>query len=121
MSEASRELIWMTNLLKAMDFEIAIPSLWNDNMAALELVKNPVHHERAKHIDVKYHFVREKWMAKYFQLNYVKSSENVADIFTKPLARSIFKNIRCKLNIGNCLSSGSVETYDEQPLVHIRK
>ena len=58
-----------------------------DNMGAMDLCKNPVHHQRSKHIDIKYHFIRSKVLDESFVLKYVPSKENIADIFTKPCTR----------------------------------
>ncbi|XP_066926784.1 uncharacterized protein [Clytia hemisphaerica] len=56
----------------------------NDNQGALALVKNPVKHTKAKHIDIRYHFIRECYDEGSILLDYVPSGDNVADIFTKP-------------------------------------
>ena len=58
-----------------------------DNMGAIDLGKNPVHHQRTKHVDIKYHFIRSKIQDGTVVLKYVPSKENVADIFTKPSTR----------------------------------
>ena len=55
-----------------------------DNMGTIDLSKNPVHHQRSKHIDTRFHFVRFKIADGSVQLQYVPSKENIADIFTKP-------------------------------------
>lgn len=51
-------------------------------------------HERSKHIDTKYHFVRERVASKEVQLSYVKFQDQVADIFTKPLKFETLKTLR---------------------------
>ena len=61
--------------------------LYADNQGALDLVKNPVNHQRTKHIDVKHHFVREKLMAGVVDYQFVHSEDNIADCFTKPLPK----------------------------------
>ena len=58
-----------------------------DNMGAIDLSKNPVHHQRTKHVDIKYHFIRSKVQDGTIVLRYVPSKENMADIFTKPCTR----------------------------------
>lgn len=65
-----------------------------DNQSAIRLVKNPEFHKRTKHIDVRYHFIREKYEAGMFELTYVSSDEQLADIFTKPLPRRRFELLR---------------------------
>lgn len=65
-----------------------------DNQSAIRLIKNPEFHKRTKHIDVRYHFIREKYEENVFRLNYVSSDEQLADIFTKALPKSRFELLR---------------------------
>ena len=60
--------------------------LFVDNQGAIALAKNPVHHQRSKHIDIRYHFIRFDVEEGIVILEYVPSSENYADLFTKPLS-----------------------------------
>jgi hypothetical protein len=62
-------------------------TLYCDNQGALALAKNPVQHQRSKHIDIRYHFIRDEVQKGTIQLIYVPSEQNVADIFTKPATR----------------------------------
>jgi len=55
-----------------------------DNQGAIALSKNPIKHSKAKHIDIRYHFVRECHEKGLLELKYVPSNSNFADIFTKP-------------------------------------
>jgi hypothetical protein len=61
--------------------------IFADNQGAIKLSKNPQHHNRTKHIDVKYHFIRESWQKGLIQLVYIPTGEMVADILTKSLPR----------------------------------
>ena len=63
-------------------------ALYVDNQGAIALAENPVHHERSKHIDVRYHFIRSEVDAGIVKLLYVPSEENIADLFTKPLSKN---------------------------------
>ncbi|CAL4070928.1 unnamed protein product, partial [Meganyctiphanes norvegica] len=60
--------------------------LYADNQGAIALAKNPVHHQRTKHIDIKYHFIRFAIEEGIIDLQYIPSGENIADQFTKPLS-----------------------------------
>lgn len=74
-----------------------------DNQGAIALAKNPVYHQRSKHMDIKYHFIRSQVDNENVKLVYVPSDENVADMFTKPLPKSkLFKFgvVRGKLALG---------------------
>ena len=62
-----------------------------DNQGAIALAKNPVYHQRSKHIDIRYHYIRLEVQNKNVELIYVPSSDNVADIFTKPVTKRSLK------------------------------
>ena len=62
--------------------------LYVDNQGAIELAKNPVYHQRTKHIDIRYHFIRSKVDEKSIILHYIPTVENVADMFTKPVSKA---------------------------------
>ena len=64
------------------------PKLFIDNQSAIRLIKNPEFHKKTKHIDVCYHFIREKYTEKFFEIEYVSTDEQLADILTKPLVKT---------------------------------
>lgn len=101
-AEAVKELIWLKRLLSEIAPDIEqIPRFYMDNQSAIKIVKNPEFHKRTKHIEVRYHFIREKYERKEFLLEYVSSNEQLADVFTKALARNKFEFFRNKMNIVN--------------------
>lgn len=57
-----------------------------DNQGAILLSKNPVFHQRSKHIDIRYHYIRDEICKGNISIFYVQSSDNVADVFTKPVS-----------------------------------
>lgn len=98
-SGAVKELIWLRNLLSEILDEDAKFKMHMDNQSAIRLVKNPEFHKRSKHIDVRYHFVREKFEEKQFDLEYIQTKEMIADVFTKALPSNQFNFFRTKLGV----------------------
>ena len=68
------------NIAKATD-------IYCDNQSAILLSKNPVQHQRSKHIDIRYHFIRSEILSKTVNVKYVTSEENLSDLLTKPITR----------------------------------
>jgi hypothetical protein len=94
-----REVIFLRQLLGELGYEQSTTQIYEDNQACISMAENPVQHSRTKHIDVRYHFVREKVNLKEVKINYVESKENVADILTKGLERPAFKYLSSKLGM----------------------
>lgn len=99
-SEAVKEVIWLRRL-----FDELIPGQNNDvkfymdNMGAVRLVKNPEFHKRTKHIDVRYHFIRQKYKERLFTLEHISTNEMIADICTKALPKVRFQYLRSLMGI----------------------
>ena len=72
-----------------------------DNTAAKSLSENPVHHSRSKHIDVRYHFLRDNVAKGTVMIDYVQTEDQIADIFTKPLDAERFRKLRFCLGLVN--------------------
>jgi hypothetical protein len=70
-----------------------------DNKSAIALAKNPVHHDRTKHIDVKYHYIRWCVEEGLVDLLYVTTQDQLADALTKALGRVRFIELRQKLGV----------------------
>ena len=86
MAQTTCEIIWIHQLLCEVGMKCTMPAkLWCDNQAALHIAANPVYHERTKHIEVDCHFIREKIEENLVYTGYVKTGEQLGDIFTKAL------------------------------------
>ena len=86
--EAGKEIIWMRNLLTEFGFNITSPSqLLIDNNSAVTVAKNPEHHGRMKHLDLRYHWLRDTVEAGHISPIHIPTTVQAADIFTKPLKR----------------------------------
>jgi hypothetical protein len=102
-NNATAELIWVEALLKELGVcQTSPPILWCDNIGATFLSSNPVFHARTKHIEVDFHFVRERVAKKLLQVRFISSRDQPADIFTKPLPLPLFQE--CKRNLRMFLS-----------------
>ena len=92
--------IWLARLLaEILDSEPAKVKLKVDNQSAISLSKNPVFHDRSKHIDLRYHFVRECVEAGKVDISHVRTEDQLADILTKSLGRAKFQELRSAIGV----------------------
>jgi hypothetical protein len=93
LSDASREAIARQQLYMDLNIQISTPLLYSDNQAALAIAQNPVHHQRSKHIDIRYHFIRNAVQNDQVKIDYVPTANQTADILTKALGPQ--QHVRC--------------------------
>jgi hypothetical protein len=99
-SMASCEAIWLRKLLTGLfDQELEPMVIYCDNQSCIKLSKNPVFHDRSKHIEIRYHFIRDRVQKGAVKLQYISTDEQVADILTKPLVKGKFVFFRDKLGV----------------------
>ncbi|XP_073227016.1 uncharacterized protein [Cicer arietinum] len=92
------ELTWLKQLLKQLKLgDVNVMKLICDNQVALHIASNPVFHERTKHIEIDFHFVRDKVLSGEITTNFVGSNDQLADIFTKSLRGPRVESICNKL------------------------
>ena len=93
LAEAGKEALWIRQLLTELgQYDTSTPAhLWMDNQGAKALSENPEFHRRTKHIDVRYHWVREEVAKGTLQLEYIPTGQMAADGLTKPLGRQAFQ------------------------------
>jgi len=100
MSQAAGEVTWLVKLLSELGVSQSQPvTLHCDNQSALQIAKNPVFHERTKHIDLDCHFTREKVLEGLLQLAYLPTSLQLADILTKVLPSHQHNELLSKLGM----------------------
>ncbi|KAK9824528.1 hypothetical protein WJX72_011105 [[Myrmecia] bisecta] len=97
-AQAVKEALWLRHLLKDFAESVGAIKIHADNQSALKLMRNPVLSMRSKHIDVVYHFARERVARKEVKFVYAKTENMLADMLTKPVARA--KLIYCCNGIG---------------------
>ena len=87
MAQSVCEIIWLYQLSMEVNIETPVPAkLWCDNQVALHIACNHVFHERTKHIEIDFHFVREKIQLGLISTRYVKTEEQLGDILTKAIS-----------------------------------
>ncbi|CAL8998022.1 unnamed protein product [Prunus brigantina] len=99
-AEATAQAIWLRFVLS--DFgeeQVGATTILCDNTSAIAITKNPVHHHKTRHINRRFHFIRDALQNGEIDLLYCKTEEQTADIFTKALARDRFEYLRKKLGV----------------------
>jgi len=90
-SDAVKESLWLRTLLFSLLLRPIDPISINiDNQSVIRLIKNPEFHKRTKHIDIRFHFIREKFENGEINISYIHTSNQLADILTKALPRDTF-------------------------------
>eukprot|EP00253_Pinus_taeda_P014750 PITA_14750 len=99
-SLASCEAIWLRKMLFGLFGQALRPSvIYRDNQSCIKLTKNLVFHDRSKHIEIKYHFIRDYVQNGAVKLEYISTNEQVADIFTKALPQGKHVYFRNKMGV----------------------
>jgi hypothetical protein len=99
LANGAAEAIWISSLLKELGVpRQRTPILWCDNLGATYLTANPVFHARTKHIEIDFHFVRERVAEGFLDVRFISSSDQLADVFTKPATRQMLDRFRTNLN-----------------------
>ena len=100
------ELLWLRILLSELRLLVGTPIyLYCDNKEAINIVHNPVHHDRTKHVEIDRHFIKEKLDEGVLKITYVRSSGQLADILTKGVSVVSFVNICSKMRLIDIFTS----------------
>ena len=97
LSDASREIVFIQNLLCSIGLKLNKTSLYGDNKGSLCLAKDPQNHQKSKHISVRYFFVRQKYEEGRLDVQYVKTTDQLADLFTKQLPQAQHETLTLSL------------------------
>ena len=111
LAHTTAELMWVMALFGELGhLQRRPPVIYCDNLGATSLSANLVFHSRMKYITLAYHFVREQVQKWTFRVSYVSTSDQLADVLTKPLLRPRFAAMLYKLNLAHKLinSRGTV-------------
>ena len=99
LSDCSRQAVWIQSLLRELGIIIPTVPICGDNQGSIFIGSNPVQECRSKHIDIRYHYVRQLVEEKVIDLYFVEGAENPADLFTKNLAWPKFSKFRAQLGL----------------------
>jgi len=95
LASAAQEAAWIRQLTTDMrSGPTGATVIFEDNQSAISMVKNPQYHGRAKHIDIKYHLIRDLFGSEVIELEYCRSVDMIADMLTKGLPRERFTELR---------------------------
>ena len=111
LSMAAQEAVWLRRFLSDLTTtELGIPTIiMEDNQGAIAMARNPGSHARTKHIDIRFHYVREAVQQGAIALQYCPTDVMLADLLTKSLAKSRFESLRSAMGVAASRLSGSVE------------
>ena len=93
------QVVYMQQTLQDFNCFLEKYIIYCDNTSVMNLSKNPVNHSRTKHIDVRHHFLRDCLEKGLINLEFIKTENQIADIFTKPLNENSFIKLRRDLGI----------------------
>ena len=93
--------LWMKQTLFDYGMSITNSPIMCDNTSTINLSKNPIHHSRTKHIDIRHHFLRDHALKGDISLKFISTDNQIAYIFTKPLKEDIFMRFQRDLGICN--------------------
>ena len=99
LSDCSRECMWIRNMFKELGYVSRPIPICSDNQGALFVSQNAVTERRTKHIDIRFHFIRQTAERGDIIVHDCRTDDMIADIFTKPLGRVKFEKFRFLLGM----------------------
>ncbi|GJT63256.1 hypothetical protein Tco_1006789 [Tanacetum coccineum] len=107
-------ILWMKSQLTDYDIIYEKVPIFCDNTSAIAISNNPVLHSRTKHIDIRYHFIRDHILKRDIELHFIPTQYQLADIFTKPLDELAFKRLIIELGMLNIDSKPEASALTEE-------
>ncbi|KAJ1576248.1 hypothetical protein NDA15_006671 [Ustilago hordei] len=98
-TEATREVLFLKQLLRSIGIATGTPMVYLDNTGCIQVSKDPAQHWKLKHIDTKYHFIRNNIQEGRVQIKYVDTTRNLADVLTKPIGKQAMQQARSGLHL----------------------
>ncbi|SOV05267.1 uncharacterized protein UDID_17878 [Ustilago sp. UG-2017a] len=98
-TEAAREVLFFRHLFKAIGIDVGTPTIFSDNTGTIQVSKDPAQHWKLKHIDTKYHFIRDNVQDGKVNIKYIGTEDNLANIFTKPVGKEVLRRARQGLGL----------------------
>ena len=99
-ANATKEAVWLRTLLKEVSYpQSQVTIVHADNQGVIALAQNPTSHSRAKHIDIRFHFIQERIKRNEIKLQYISTHQMVADILTKALPCEAFERFHEALGV----------------------
>jgi hypothetical protein len=99
LSDCSRQAVWMKSVYSELGMPLGTIPICGDNQGSIFISSNPVQERRSKHIDIRYHYVRECIEERKVAIYFVDGSLNPADLFTKNLGQAKFEQFRNQLGL----------------------
>jgi hypothetical protein len=94
------QVVWLASLLSEILGASGMPPMLKiANKSAIDLIKDPVHHGRSKHIRIRYHFVHECAAGGRIEIQFVETNDHLADIVIKPLRRARFQEMKGMIGV----------------------
>ncbi|KAJ9542807.1 hypothetical protein OSB04_029313 [Centaurea solstitialis] len=103
------QVLWLRNQLQDYDIQLSKIPIYCDNTSAIAIANNPVLHSKTKHIEVRYHFIRDHVMNGDIELHFVPTEYQLADLFTKPLDVTRFNMLISELGMMAATTSTSLD------------
>ncbi|GKB63342.1 retrovirus-related pol polyprotein from transposon TNT 1-94, partial [Tanacetum coccineum] len=94
-------ILWMKSQFSDYDIHYKMVPIFYDNPSAISISNNPILHSRTKHIDIRYHFIRDYILKGDIELHFISTEYQLADLFTKPLDKPTFTRLKAELGMLN--------------------